>query len=165
MPRLLISVLLLCLAQWSWAQTGTDIANVARAELRTEKSALMTEAMMLSDAQSEKFWPIYREYENELDKISDTRLSSLKMFAENYDSMTDKTADGLISNMFALDEDRVKLRKKYYKKMKKALDSVMAARFAQVDRQISTLVDLEIMQMVPLIATPEELGLGPAPAE
>ncbi len=165
MPRLLISVLLLCLAQWSWAQTSTDIANVARAELRTEKSALMTEAMMLSDAQSEKFWPIYREYENELDKISDTRLSSLKKFAENYDSMTDKTADGLISNMFALDEDRVKLRKKYYKKMKKALDSVTAARFAQVDRQISTLVDLEIMQMVPLIATPEELGLSPAPAE
>ena len=165
MPRLLISVLLLCLAQWSWAQTSTDIANVARAELRTEKSALMTEAMMLSDAQSEKFWPIYREYENELDKISDTRLSSLKKFAENYDSMTDKTADGLISNMFALDEDRVKLRKKYYKKMKKALDSVTAARFAQVDRQISTLVDLEIMQMVPLIATPEELGLSPVPAE
>ena len=165
MPRLLISVLLLCLAQWSWAQTSTDIANVARAELRTEKSALMTEAMMLSDAQSEKFWPIYREYENELDKISDTRLSSLKKFAENYDSMTDKTADGLISNMFALDEDRVKLRKKYYKKMKKALDSVTAARFAQVDRQISTLVDLEIMQMVPLIATPEELGLSPVPVE
>ncbi len=165
MPRLLISVLLLCLAQWSWAQTSTDIANVARAELRTEKSALMTEAMMLSDAQSEKFWPIYREYENELDKISDTRLTSLKKFAENYDSMTDKTADGLISNMFALDENRVKLRKKYYKKMKKALDSVTAARFAQVDRQISTLVDLEIMQMVPLIATPEELGLLPAPAE
>jgi hypothetical protein len=165
MPRFLISALLLCFAQWSWAQTSTDVVNVARAELRTEKSALMTEAMLLSDAQSEKFWPIYREYENELDKISDARLSSIKAFAENYDSMTDKMADALVSNMFAIEEDRTKLRKKYYKKMKKALDGVTAARFAQVDRQISTLVDLEIMQMVPLIATPEELGLSPAAAK
>lgn len=165
MPRLTISVLLLCLAQWSWAQTVEDVANVARAELRTEKSALMTQAMMLTDTQSEKFWPLYREYENELDKITDARLGALKSYSDNYDSMTDKKADELVGDMFDMEKQRLKLREKYYKKMKKALDGVTAARFAQVDRQISTLVDLEIMQMVPLIATPEELGVAPMPAE
>ncbi len=165
MRRLTISVLLLCLAQWSWAQTVEDVANVARAELRTEKSALMTQAMMLADTQSEKFWPIYREYENELDKITDARMNALKSYADNYDSMTEKKAEALVGDMFDMEEDRLELRKKYYKKMKKALDGVTAARFAQVDRQISTLVDLEIMEMVPLIATPEELGVVPMPAE
>jgi Spy/CpxP family protein refolding chaperone len=165
MPRLTISVLLLCLAQWSWAQTVEDVANVARAELRTEKSALMTQAMMLTDTQSEKFWPLYREYENELDKITDARLNALKVYSDSYDSMTDKKADELVGDMFDMEKARLELRKKYYKKMKKALDGVTAARFAQVDRQISTLVDLEIMQMVPLIATPEELGGVPVPAE
>lgn len=165
MPRLTISVLLLCLAQWSWAQTVEDVANVARAELRTEKSALMTQAMMLTDTQSEKFWPIYREYENELDKITDARLSALKSYSDSYDSMTDKKADELVGEMFDVEKHRLKLREKYHKKMKKALDGVTAARFAQVDRQINTLVDLEIMQMVPLIATPEELGVAPMPAE
>lgn len=165
MPRFTIPLLLLLLAQWSWAQTIEDVANVARAELRTEKSALMTQAMMLTDAQSEKFWPLYRAYENELDKITDARLSSLKSYSDSYDSMTDKKADALVGNMFDMEEDRLELREKYYKKMKKALDGVTAARFAQVDRQISTLVDLEIMQMVPLIATPEELGAAPISAE
>jgi metal-dependent HD superfamily phosphatase/phosphodiesterase len=157
----LLTVLVLCTAQWSWAQTTHDVANIVRAELLTEKSVLMTGAMELTDAQSEKFWPIYREYENELNKITDKRLAAIKSYAENYASMTNDKADDLVEDLFDLEEDRSDLREKYYKKMKKALDSVTAARFVQVDRQIATLVDMEIMEMMPLITAPEALGIMP----
>jgi metal-dependent HD superfamily phosphatase/phosphodiesterase len=161
MMKRLLTVLVLCTAQWSWAQTTHDVANIVRAELLTEKSVLMTGAMELTDAQSEKFWPIYREYENELNKITDKRLAAIKSYAENYASMTNDKADDLVEDLFDLEEDRSDLREKYYKKMKKALDSVTAARFVQVDRQIATLVDMEIMEMMPLIAAPEALGIMP----
>lgn len=161
MMKRLLTVLVLCTAQWSWAQTTHDVANIVRAELLTEKSVLMTGAMELTDAQSEKFWPIYREYENELNKITDKRLAAIKSYAENYASMTNDKADDLVEDLFDLEEDRSDLREKYYKKMKKALDSVTAARFVQVDRQIATLVDMEIMEMMPLITAPEALGIMP----
>ena len=162
MMKKVLPFLLLAFAQLSWAQTMTDVTNVARADLRTQKSALMTEAMQLTPQQSENFWPIYREYENEMDKITDNRLAKIKFFAENYETMDDDKADSLAKEMFNLEKDRTKLREKYYKKMRKALNGVSAARFVQVDRQINTLLDMEIMQMIPLIATPEELGLMPA---
>lgn len=161
MIKRILPVLLLALTQMAWAQTLTDASNVARADLRTQKSVLMTEAMQLSEAQSELFWPIYREYDNEQEKLTDTRLTKIKFFAENYDSMTDDKANMLAKEMFRLEKERTKLREKYYKKMAKQLGNVVAARFVQVDRQINTLLDMEIMQMVPLIATPEELGLTP----
>lgn len=164
MIKRFLPIVLLAFAQLSWSQSMTDVSNVARADLRTQKSALMTEAMQLNEAQSEKFWPIYREYSNEQEKLTDTRLSKIKFFADNYDSMTDDKADMLAKEVFNMERDRTKLREKYYKKMAKALNSVLAVRFVQVDRQINTLLDMEIMQQVPLIATPEELGLTP-PAE
>ncbi len=161
MIKRILPILLLAFAQLTWAQTMTDASNVARADLRTQKSALMTEAMQLTESQSEKFWPVYREYDNEMEKITDNRLQKIKFFAENYDTMTDDKADMLAKEMFKLEKDRSKLREQYYKKMSKALDHILAARFVQVDRQINTLLDMEIMQMVPLIASPEELGLMP----
>ena len=164
MMKRVLPFLLLAFAQLSWAQTMTDVSNVARADLRTQKSALMTQAMQLSESQSEQFWPIYREYENEMDKITDERLAKIKFFAENYETMDDDKADMLAKEMFSLEKNRSKLREKYYKKMRKVLNGVSAARFVQVDRQINTLLDMEIMQMIPLIASPEELGLTPAPA-
>ena len=51
----------------------------------------------------------------------------------------------------ALDDDRAKLRKKYWKRFKKALPATLAARFLQLEHQIELLVDLQIASEVPLI--------------
>ena len=75
--------------------------------------------------------------------------------------MNDEKAQIFARNAFDLTNSRMKLREDYYKKFARALNPIIAARFAQVDNQIDTLLNLEIMRMVPLIATPEELGLKP----
>lgn len=157
-------VVLLGCGQFATAQTTTDVTNVARAELKTRKSALMARAMGLNDQQSEIFWPIYRQYENEVDKLLDQRIDKIRSYAENYESMTDKKADGLAKEFFKLGDERLALRQKYYKSFSSKINPIIAVRFVQVDRQINTLLDFEIMQMVPLVATPEELGVT-APAK
>ncbi len=40
--------------------------------------------------------------------------------------------------------------------MSKALDPILAARFIQVDSQVFTLLDFELMKSTPLIAPPPE---------
>lgn len=163
MLRFLLPLVLLVFTQVSLAQSGEGSA--AREQLRTQKSALMKAAMNLTGEQSEKFWPIYNEYEDKLEDIIDSRLELIRLYAGNYKIMTEDKAKTLARTSFELEASRMDLRESYYKKMARGLNPIIAVRFAQVDNQINTLLDLEIMQMVPLIATPEELGLPPAQAD
>jgi hypothetical protein len=125
--------------------------ELLRSDLRTQKVALVTEAMDLTDAQSEVFWPIFRKYDAELASLNDQRIALIKDYAQNFDKMTDAKADELTKKVFSLLGKRLKLQEGYYLQFAEALGSIVAARFMQVERQINALVDLQIASELPLI--------------
>jgi hypothetical protein len=125
--------------------------ELLRSDIRTQKQALLTEAMQFSDEQAAAFWPIYREYDLELSKIGDQRLALIKDFAANFETMTDEKAKDIANRSFKLEEDRVKLRKKYYGRVEKALDPIFAAKFVQIERAIDSLIDLQLSAELPLM--------------
>ena len=133
--------------------------ELLRSDLRTQAVAIVTEAMQLSDAESTVFWPIYREYELERGKIGDERLTLIKLYAENFEQMTDETAKQIANDWFKLQERRLKLWNNYYKKFEKELSSITAARFIQVENQLNLLIDLQLAQELPLL----ERGTQPNP--
>ncbi len=125
--------------------------ELLRTDLKTQKVAVVTENMKLTDAQSGVFWPIYRKYDAELTTLNDQRIVLIKDYAANIDTMTYTKADTLTKEVFSLLEKRLKLQEKYYQEMAKALDPVLAARFMQIERQLNALVDLKIGSELPLI--------------
>src|SRR5262245_46821171 len=68
-----------------------------RNDLKTQKTAIMTENLHLSDADGAKFWPLYREYDAKLTTLQDERLSLLKDYATAYDKMGPETATSLVN--------------------------------------------------------------------
>ena len=118
--------------------------EILRSDVRAEKVALITEMMEFTDEQAEVFWPVYRDMENEADKLTDQRIALIKEYAENYDEMTDKAATDIVTRAIKLREKRLGLEKKYYKKFSKVLDPVTAAKFYQIDNEINKLIDLQI---------------------
>ncbi len=133
--------------------------ELMRQDLRTNKLAVMTEAMALTDAQGEVFWPIYRDYQTDLSKIGDKRIAMIKDYAENYENMTDEKAKELVKSWFGQQKSRLSLLEKTAKKVAKATDSVVAARFIQVENAVNMLVDLQIASELPLFVE------GPATEE
>lgn len=125
--------------------------ELLRSDIKTQKVAIITEALALSDEQGEAFWPIYREYEVELSKLSDEWIATLKDYAENWGSYTDEKADALVKTVLKNDNDRTKLYDKYYKKFSKATTPVMAARWLQVERAINNLIRVQVASEMPLI--------------
>ncbi len=144
----LVASLLALVAAPSFAQ---DPVELLRADLRANKTALVTEAMGLDSAQSDLFWPIYREYEAELTKINDNVLSMVKDYAANYDGMTDVMAKDLMKRSFKVREDRMKLLKKYVGKAEKSLNPRVAARWAQVEYAMQSAIDLQMASELPLM--------------
>lgn len=126
-------------------------AELMREDIKTQKVAIMTEAMQLGGEQADVFWPIYREYTSELDKLVDRRIALIKDYAANFTTMTDEKAKEIADASFRLQEDRLKLQKQYYKQVEKELGGVIAARFIQTERIINDMMNLQIAAELPLI--------------
>jgi len=138
------------------AQNVDDFVQLLKTNVQNDKVTIITQVMNFNDEQSGKFWPIYNEFSNELSKLADKRISNIKDFAANYDSLTAEKADQLIKNSFDFQEDRLDLSKKYYKKFADALGPIVAAKYMQLERQIQLIIDLQINSNLPLAKKPGE---------
>lgn len=150
MKHLLVVALLLVTAT-GLAQNNT--MELLRQDLKTEKVAIMTASLPMTEKQADLFWPIYRDYDHELSKLGDRRLAVLKSFAANYDTIDAKQAGQLVTESFKIAKGRNDLLEKYYKKVAKAVGVITAARFLQVENQMLTLIDAQIIDQVPLVKT------------
>jgi hypothetical protein len=107
--------------------------------------------MLLTEAEAQKFWPVYDEYTAEAIKINDVKLSVIKEYAQNYETLSDVQAERLVKNWTAADESAVQLRVKYLPIFQKVLPATKVARFFQVDRRIGSVIDLQIASEIPLV--------------
>jgi hypothetical protein len=140
------------------AQDMNSFVELLRKDVKAEKTAVITMVMEFTDAESEVFWPIYREYEFESEKLMDLRIALIREYAESYESMTNDIAKDLMGRVLKIQEKRLKLDKKYWKTFSKKLNPITAARFMQVNGQINDLIDLQIASEMPLVeATGSEM--------
>ena len=93
MKKLFVVLALLLVAKTAYAQE--QYAELLMSDIKTQKVAVLTEAMALEEAQSEPFWQIYRDYDYELSAIVDQRIALIKDYAANFSTMTDEKADDL----------------------------------------------------------------------
>jgi hypothetical protein len=146
----LVLVSMILAAGAALAQGPEQYIELLRSDLKTERVAIITEAMQFTPEEGEVFWPIHREYELEVAKIGDRRIALIKEFGANFDAMTDEMAEDLIKKSIKIDEDTLKLEKKYIKKFIKVLPARRVARYAQIDHRINILIDIQIAAGLPL---------------
>ena len=139
------------LGQSEYGTSNDKYIQLLRSDLKAERVAIITEVMELTDQEGEIFWPIYKEYEFEFDKLGDERIALIKDYAAHFESLTDEKAKELMDRAFKLDENKLKLDKKYFKKMDKELPTKTAAKFMQLENQINLLIRLQIASTLPLM--------------
>ena len=151
MKKLLLLLLVCLMPAVAVADDLDKYVELLRSDLRTAKTQIHTEALSLSEADGQKFWPIQREYETELAKLGDQRIQLIKDFVANYDSLSADMAKQLTDRAFKLETSRLSLLKKYTDRVSKTVSPKIAARFAQVEAIINSLVDLQIRAETPLV--------------
>ncbi len=128
--------------------------ELLRSDLRTGKVDIVKDALHLSGAKADAFWPLYRKYQLDLDKIGDKRIALIKDYAAHYDSMTDAKAKTLVNQALDLQSQRTSLLKKYYPQFEKVLGAIDAAKLVQVEHLIMAAIDLQLASEIPLIEKP-----------
>ena len=125
--------------------------ELLRTDVKKAKAQVMGDVMEFSAADAAKFWPIYKEFETELNGIGDQIVALIKDYAANYRNMTGDAADRLANKLMGIEQQRLDLKKKYYARVKEAMDPITAARFLQVENQLEKLCDLQIAAELPVM--------------
>jgi hypothetical protein len=130
--------------------TDTDI-QLLRSDLQADKNKVIADTMQFTDAESTAFWPVYRDYVRDQQKIGDERFQVVMDYAKNYDTMNDDKAKDMVQRMINVEDETLNLREDYWPKFMKALGAKRAAKFYQVDNRITLMVNLQLASAIPLI--------------
>ena len=142
-----------------WAQTkpagGEKPANnleTVHEKLKAEKKSIVTKYMELTDTEAKNFWPVYEDYQKDLQKINERLQAMLQSYAADYGSksLTDEKAKKLLDEWIALEQDEVKQRKAFAPKVLKALPAKKAARYLQIENEYRMLIKYDLAATVPL---------------
>lgn len=125
--------------------------GLLRKDLRSQKKQLIAQNLTLSDAEATKFWPIYDQYVAELQKINDKKYATIQTYADRFGTLSDTEAESLIKNWLDVDIAAAQLRAKYLPIVSKAIGGKKGATFAQLDRRIAAMVDLQLGSNIPLV--------------
>jgi hypothetical protein len=127
--------------------------EVLRSRFNANKVATINEVLKLTPKEEEKFWPIYRAYEQELAGVGDQKLELIREFFKYYNtgSLTDERAQALSEKWLKNLQQRTDLWKKYHKKISKAVSPTRGAQFLQVENQMALFVDICIASEMPVV--------------
>jgi putative lipoic acid-binding regulatory protein len=141
-------------ASFASASSIESEIELLRSDLKADKVEIVKEALKLDAAKSDAFWPVYRKYQLELDKIGDKRLAMIKDYAAAYDSMTDAKAKTLVKTALDLQAQRNSLMKKSFGDFEKVLGTIDAAKLLQVENLVQALLDVQMAADLPLVEKP-----------
>jgi Spy/CpxP family protein refolding chaperone len=132
------------------AQTERDVIEVMRAQVATNRQALVAENMNLTETEADAFWPLYREFQNERANLADRRVAMLTEFRDNFDSLSEERAKEIINDHVKLEDDFLRLRKRYLPKFRKVLGEKQTMRYLQIENKLEAIIDFELARVVPL---------------
>jgi Spy/CpxP family protein refolding chaperone len=130
--------------------TDSDIA-LLRHDVQGQKMDIITKTMQFTDKEADAFWPVYRNYANEQSAVGDQEYQMIKDYAQNYGQMSDDKAAELAQKMFGIEQSRHDVQVKYWPQFEKVLTAKRAAKFYQVDRRLTLMVDLQLASGIPLM--------------
>jgi len=134
-------------------QSATTNMEILAQKLKADKKLLVAQTVGLTDAEGTAFWPIYDAYQAELAKINERLKAGIDAYAKDYNAntMTDAKASALITEMIAIEEALVGLKKTYAAKLNGVIPATKIARYIQVENKVRAQVNYELAAGIPFV--------------
>jgi polyhydroxyalkanoate synthesis regulator phasin len=120
--------------------------------VKADKKAIVSKAMLLTDAEAKGFWPVYEAYQKDLQALNDRLVKLVVAYADVYEKgpVSDETAKKLVQEMIAIEEQEVKLKRDYLPRLEKVLPGAKVARYLQIESKIRAVIRYELAANIPL---------------
>ena len=133
------------------AQTAHDGIECLRADLKADRNTVIAREMSFTPQESEAFWPIYRSYRADVDKVTDRLVELVLEYADLYPNVPDQKAAQMLKTYAKLEADLLGVKRKYLKKMGKVLPAAKVLRFAQLDNRFDLGMRVALAGSLPML--------------
>lgn len=125
--KLRLSIIGICLIAFCTLTQAQKQANMER--IKSQRVAFITNALALTSAESEKFWPIYMEF-TQKEKQMRKEIAPDQPF----DQMTEAEANALINKVLDSEVKVAEMKKSYYRDLLKYIPAVKLAKLDKAER-------------------------------
>ena len=150
MKKIILAVFAISTISMSFAQNATDEVEILRDLAAAERKALVSENMMLTEAESTIFWPLYDAYRAEAKEIGTEGIKLIEKFAENYETMDDAKAVEIMDGYFKNEAEAVKIQNAHCMKMQKVLPGKLVLRYMQIENKMDAIINFGMAAEIPL---------------
>ncbi len=146
----LAAVVLAGYAGETFAQQERDEIELMLAQIRTNRQAIVTENLALTAAESDVFWPLYRQFQNDRASMVDRTMKMLTEFRDNFDGLSEEQAKTLVDEYFKIQKEELRLNEKYLREFRKILSQKKTLRYFQIENKLDAIIDYDLSQVIPL---------------
>ncbi|HTO13945.1 MAG TPA: hypothetical protein VMQ51_20395 [Candidatus Binatia bacterium] len=129
----------------------TSEVALTRAAIQVRRQALVTAAMDLDGKEAEAFWPLYRDYRNEMAKVGDRLVKLINDYADAYDTITDEQAGRMLDEYLSIQRATNEVKAAYVPRFRQILPARKVARFFQVDNKLDAVIQSKLAAGIPLV--------------
>ena len=131
---------------------AADQLELTRTYIEANRQTIVTTVMNLTEEESKTFWPIYKEYRANVQKVNDRLIKLIEDYANSYENLTDeKSADLMIRNL-DIEEDRLLYKRIYIELFLEALSPSKVARFFQIENKMDSVIRADLAVSIPMMA-------------
>jgi hypothetical protein len=149
-----LALLLFGLAPLSVAQEKpADNMQILRDKIQADKKLLVATNMDLTESEAQGFWPLYDQYQKDLQQINQRLANLLEGYVADFrqKSLTDEKAKQLVAEAVAIEQAEAQLKSTYAPQLSKVLPVRKVARYLQIENKIRAIVKYDIVSGVPLV--------------
>jgi hypothetical protein len=137
------------------AGSSTTNQEILMQKIKADKKLLVAANMNLNDADGKKFWPLYDDYQKELNQLNQKLVGVIKDYADAHNAgkgmIQNDTAKKLLGEALAIEEQELKAKRAYADKLGKALPMTAVVRAIQIENKIRAVIKAQLAMEIPLV--------------
>lgn len=106
-------------------------------DIESIRIAYITRQLNLSPEESQVFWPVYNQYQDELQAFKKDRRKELREAKQNFDVLSDKEVEEVVDDMVQMKQQELDLFLKYHEEFKKILPIRKVAKLYKAESEFT----------------------------
>ncbi len=127
-------------------ESGVDFKDFSQ-----KRRDLIAQHLHLNPEISKRFWPLYAQYQVNLDHFRLKRREVLFDLGKGLDGMSDEEAKEYVMDRLELDEKRAEITRQYFQQLATFMSYRNLALYIQLETKIRVFVEAGIEESIPLI--------------
>jgi len=129
----------------------SDEIELTRTVIQAGRQVIVAANMRLTDEEGQRFWPLYRQYRQDLAKNGDRRVALITTFAENYDNLSEGTAEWMVKEFLAIVKVEADVKSQWIPRFREVLSAKKLVLFFQIENKLDAIINYELADSIPLV--------------